>query len=191
MSTHVKPGPRERLLAAAKKLIYAQGASVGVDAILEEAGVARRSLYQHFGGKDGLIAEVVRTAAREDEESYRAALEAGGSDPRERLLAVFDSLDGVISAPDFRGCRYLATDLALLDAAHPARTEARAYRQRVHSLLEAELDRLGHPHPADAANQLQLLIEGALVVGFTQPETHPAKAVRGLAEHIIGPIGHD
>jgi hypothetical protein len=56
----------------------------------------------------------------------------------------------------------------------------------VRGLLEAELTRLRHSHPADAANQLRPLIEGALVVSFTQPETHPTKAARALAEHVIG-----
>ena len=47
-------GPRERLLAAAEQLTYAEGLHVGVDALLRDANVARRSLYEHFGGKDGL-----------------------------------------------------------------------------------------------------------------------------------------
>jgi AcrR family transcriptional regulator len=52
--------------------------------------VARRSLYEHFGGKDGLIAEVLRRAAAEDEGRYRAVMAAAGDDPRQRLLAIFD-----------------------------------------------------------------------------------------------------
>ncbi|MFD8637974.1 TetR/AcrR family transcriptional regulator [Streptomyces sp. NPDC059656] len=62
-----KPGPRERLLLAAQELTYTQGVGVGVDALLKAAGVARRSLYEHFGGKDGLIAEVLRRSTAEDE----------------------------------------------------------------------------------------------------------------------------
>src|SRR6266498_856390 len=73
VNTAAKPGPRERLLRAAQELTYARGAGVGVDAILQQADVARRSLYQHFGGKDGLIAEVIRASAAEEEARYRAA----------------------------------------------------------------------------------------------------------------------
>lgn len=68
MTVRAKPGPRDRLLRAAKELTYAQGLTVGVDALLKEADVARRSLYEHFGGKDGLLAEVIRTSAAEDEQ---------------------------------------------------------------------------------------------------------------------------
>jgi AcrR family transcriptional regulator len=53
-----RPGPRERLIEAGHELTYNQGLGVGVDAILAKADVARRSLYEHFGGKDGLLIEV-------------------------------------------------------------------------------------------------------------------------------------
>src|SRR5215470_18267016 len=113
MSTVMKHGPRERLLSAAVDLTYAYGMGVGVDAILKEADVARRSLYQHFGGKDGLLVEVIRVTSAEDERAYRAALEAGGTDPRKRILSAFDAVCEAVSTPGFRGCRYIAADLAL------------------------------------------------------------------------------
>jgi AcrR family transcriptional regulator len=47
-------------LEAAKRLTYSNGPGIGVDALLKEAQVARRSLYEHFGGKDGLLLEVIR-----------------------------------------------------------------------------------------------------------------------------------
>lgn len=181
------PGPRERLLDAAQRLTYAQGVNVGVDAILTAASVARRSLYEHFGGKDGLVAEVLRRSAAEDEDRYRQVMRAAGDDPRARLLAIFDQLAIVIGEPDFRGCRYLAADLALADTAHPAHAITRDYREHVEQLLEDELRRMGHPHPALAAGQLHLLIDGTLAAGATRPREQPAARARELAEQILGP----
>jgi AcrR family transcriptional regulator len=185
MSTQTKPGPRERLLNSARELTYTHGVAVGVDAILQDAGVARRSLYQHFGGKDGLIAQTLRSTADIDEQRYRAALDSGGEDPRRRLLAVFDALEQTTSSKRFRGCRYAAADLSLTDPDHPAHLETRAYKQRLHALFESELKALGHPTPARAADQLLLLIDGVLIDAVTRPETHPAKAARELAEHVL------
>jgi len=185
MSTKVKPGPRERLLDSARELTYTHGVAVGVDAILQDAGVARRSLYQHFGGKDGLIAQTLRSTADIDEQRYRAALDSGGEDPRQRLLAVFDALEQTTSSKRFRGCRYAAADLALTDPDHPAHLETRAYKQRLHALFASELQALGHPTPDRAADQLLLLIDGVLIDAVTRPETHPAKAARELAEQVL------
>lgn len=185
MTTHPRPGPRERLLSAAKDLTYQQGMGVGVDAILKASKVARRSLYEHFGGKDGLITEVLRMTAVEDEAAYQRAMGTAGDDPRSRILAVFDWLAEVVEEPDFRGCRYLAAELALADPDHPGREVARRYHQRMHDLMEDELRALGHPQSDHAADQLLLLINGTLAVGASQPGRHPAASARLLAEHIL------
>ena len=191
MGTRAAPGPRERLLDAAQKLTYSRGVNVGVDALLNAANVARRSLYEHFGDKDGLIAEVLRRSTAEDEARYRQVMQSAGDDPRDRLLAVFDQLAAVIGEPDFRGCRYLAADLALADPGHPAHEITRQYRERVQRLLEDELRELAHPQPAHAAEQLLLLIDGTLAAGATRPQAHPAERGRELAEQILGPGTRD
>ena len=186
MDTRTRSRPRERLLAAARELTYSQGVGVGVDAILKEAKVARRSLYEHFGGKDGLIAEVLRVTTAEDEELYRRTMQAAGDDPRARLLAIFDMLAGVIEAPAFRGCRYLSVDLALADPGHPAHAITRRYREHLHKLFKDELVELGHEQPTVAADQLLLLNDGTLAAGATRPGSDPARLARQLAEQLIG-----
>ena len=181
-----QPGPRERLLDAAQRLTYQQGVNVGVDALLTEANVARRSLYEHFGGKDGLIAEVLRRASAEDLDLYRAAITAAGDDSRQRLLAVFDMLDQVVGGPDFRGCRYLGADLALADPAHPAHAVTRQYRQELRQLLAREVERLGLSDPAQVTDQLMLLIEGTLATGAARSGSRPARDARALAQRVLG-----
>jgi AcrR family transcriptional regulator len=184
MSAKIPPGPRERLLAAGQSLFYARGASVGVDALLKEAKVARRSLYEHFGDKDGLIEAVLRRASDEDIAWYENVL-AGDAEPRDRLLGLFDRLDELVSNPDFRGCRYFATDLSLADPHHPAHAETDAFRRRLREILVRELNAMGHSHPEHAAEQLHLLIEGTLVMGVTQGNQHPARGARDLAAFIL------
>ena len=177
-------GPRERLLAAAQDLFYSRGAAVGVDALLTEANVARRSLYEHFGGKDGLVTAVLQRASEEDLAWYESAL-ADHTEPRDRLLGVFDRLDELVSNESFRGCRYFATDLAFAEPDHPAHAETATFRRRLHGLLVRELEAMGHPDPQPAAEQLHVLIEGTLVRGASQPDRPPARAARDLAALVV------
>ncbi|WP_067473587.1 TetR/AcrR family transcriptional regulator [Actinomadura hibisca] len=178
-----RPGPRERLLEAASDLTYEQGVHVGVDAILKRADVARRSLYQHFGGKDELIAETLRQADVYDR--YRRAMDEAGGRPRDRILAVFDRLEEITTAPSFRGCRYTAAELSLTDPEHPAHAEVRAYKDRLHRLFADELQRHGHPTPDAGADQILVLIDGLLAHALTRPDAHPALAARDLAEFVL------
>jgi AcrR family transcriptional regulator len=184
-----RPGPRERLLRAARELTYQRGFAVGVAAILEEADVARRSLYQHFGGKDQLVAEVVRGSAADHERDYAQALAGAGPDPRARLLAIFDMLDRRVADPGFRGCHFVSAELTLPSPDHPARVESRAHKQRVCAMFERELTELGHPAPPRAAQQLQLLVDGVLVVGASRPDSYPARAARDLAVRVLDAHG--
>ena len=178
-------GPRERLLTAAQDLFYSRGAAVGVDALLKEANVARRSLYEHFGGKDGLVTAVLQRASEEDMAWYESAL-AQATEPRDRLLGLFDQLDELVSSDSFRGCRYFATDLAFAEPDHPAHAETETFRRRLHELLLRELEAMGHADPKAAAEQLHLLIEGTLVRGASQDGRHPARAARDLAALVLG-----
>lgn len=178
-----RPGPRERLLDAARALTYEQGMHVGVDSILRTADVARRSLYQHFGGKDGLITEVLRTAP--GSARYLEVMDEAGEDPRERVLAVFDELERITTQPSFHGCHFTSAELALTDPDHPAHPEVRAYKDGLHAIFAAELHRLGHPDPDLGADQILVLVDGVMVHAVTRPDAHPALAARATAELLL------
>ncbi|MDM0112658.1 TetR/AcrR family transcriptional regulator [Variovorax sp. J22R133] len=98
---------RERLLAAAEALFYEEGFNtVGIDRVIERAGVAKASLYDCFGSKEELIRSYL--AARH--EARRARITKGlerFETPRERLLGMFDLLGEVIVDSNFRGCAFV------------------------------------------------------------------------------------
>ena len=101
-----KPSARDRLLAAADELFYEGGIhTVGIDRVIERAGVAKASLYDTFGSKDALIRAYLE--ARHDARKSRltAWLERY-DDPRERLLGVFDAMADLMKAKTFRGCAF-------------------------------------------------------------------------------------
>src|SRR5918998_1512384 len=101
-----KPPARDRLLAAADELFYAEGVhTVGIDRVIERAGVAKASLYSTFGSKD----ELVRAYLRGRHGTRRTRLLTGierFTTPRDRLLGVFDLLAETATRPGFRGCAF-------------------------------------------------------------------------------------
>jgi AcrR family transcriptional regulator len=183
MATTTRPGPRERLLDAARDLTYTEGMHVGVDAILKKADVARASLYQHFGGKDGLVAEVLRTMP--GTKRYRDVMDAAGPTPRDRILAIFDEMERVTTTPDYRGCRFTKAELSLDAPDHPIHAEVRTFKEALHQLFTEELERHGHPSPAFGADQIVVLLDGIQVHAVTRPNAHPALAAKALVEAVL------
>src|SRR3978361_2540925 len=81
-------GARERILSASQQLFRDQGInSTGMAQLCAVAGVSKRTLYQHFPGKDELIAEHLR---RFDPDVLPEVFDRSDLAPRERLLALFD-----------------------------------------------------------------------------------------------------
>src|SRR5882757_5138719 len=92
-----KRSPRERLLAAANELFYAEGVqTVGIDRIIEHAGVAKASLYNTFGSKEALVRAYLESRHARTLDRLRRAVDRH-TDPRARLLAVFDSQGALLA----------------------------------------------------------------------------------------------
>src|SRR5258708_5701235 len=98
---------RERLLSSASELFYAEGVqTVGIDRIIEHAGVAKASLYNIFGSKEGLVGAYLASHYDETTERITAAVERHRSS-RRRLLAVFEAQAQIVAEPGFRGCAFI------------------------------------------------------------------------------------
>src|SRR5450756_3000707 len=90
---------RERLLAAANELFYAEGVhTVGIDRVIERAGVAKASLYNTFGSKDELVRAYLESRHTRMAERIARHL-ARYADPRGRLLSVFEAQAELFAEP--------------------------------------------------------------------------------------------
>lgn len=175
---------RERLLAAAEALFYEEGVnSVGIDKVIERAGVAKASLYSHFKSKD----ELVRAYIEERQAARRARIEraiAKHADPRRRLLAVFDALAEVIADPGYRGCAFTraSTEVRADSLARGACIDARAWTRTLFTTLAREA---GAARPEQVARQMVMLYDGASVSAQLDGQTNAAPVAREIAEQLL------
>lgn len=174
---------RDRLLDAAERLIYRDGIhGTGVDTILGEASVARMSLYNQFGNKDGLVLAALERRDRRWMTWYEARVTALAPAGAGRVLALFDALDEWFRQPDFHGCAFINAAGELADPAHEVRHLAARHKQvlvRFVAMTAAEagvgtLDRA-----------LFLLIEGAIVAAMVEGRPDAAKDARDVAGRLI------
>ncbi|MFI6361467.1 TetR/AcrR family transcriptional regulator [Nocardia sp. NPDC050630] len=150
---------RDRLLDAAAQLFQQQGVHIGVDALCKAAGVSKRSMYQLFNSKDELVAASLERIAPDYQAALLPADDVGS--PRERILHVFERLEYLEPAQDFRGCPYVAAAVQLKSPEHPGSLVARRHKDGLTSFFQYEAERGGAPDPVLLARQLTLVFDGA------------------------------
>lgn len=176
----------ERVLKSASELFYRDGiTATGVDTIVEHAGVAKRTLYKNFGGKDELVAAYLR----DRDERWHASLEEVTDrydDPNERLMAVFEAYGEWLVGDDLRGCAFINAASEIADPAHPAREVVLAHKERVKEHLAALAAEARQEEPDVLAEKLLLLLEGATVTASMRKSSEPLDTARTMARSLIG-----
>jgi AcrR family transcriptional regulator len=174
---------RERLLAAASELFYADGVhTVGIDRVIEKAGVAKASLYNTFGSKDELVRAYLESRHTRVAASITGYLERYAT-PREKLLGVFEAQGELFTEPGFRGCAFASAT----SEAHGELVDEAAddYRGWVRGLLTGLARQSGAPDPETLGRQLHVLYDGASQSARMDHDPSVSAAARAAAEVLL------
>jgi AcrR family transcriptional regulator len=177
------PGVRERLLEVAGALFYAEGIhAVGVDRVIGEAGVAKATLYAHFGGKDDLVAAYL---ARQSQ-WWQAAVgqRADGREPGSAaaVLSPFDVLQERATAPGYRGCPFINA-AAEFPGPGPVAGQVAAHRSQVRATFSRLLG--GTDADAGLLGALIALYDGAMSAAYLDHDPSVVAHARHGAEMIL------
>jgi AcrR family transcriptional regulator len=182
--TPARSPARDRLLAAADELFYEEGVhTVGIDRVIEKAGVAKATLYSAFGSKDELVRAYLTARHTGRRERITQGLAAYDT-PRERLLGVFDLLAELVAAPGFHGCAFAnaSAESPPGSAAQEATTE---YRTWVRNLFTDLARDASVPDPGALAGQFVLLYDGATLSARMDHDPSAAAAARAAAVTLL------
>jgi AcrR family transcriptional regulator len=176
--------PRERLLDAAQELFYSEGVhSVGIDRVIERAGVAKASLYSTFGSKEGLVRAYLDESHQRILGRRRAAAEAA-PDPVAGILAIFDSLARDFQRPDYNGCAF-AGARAEAPAGGVIDEATHAFRADMRDLFRELATAAGATDPDQLAYQLQMLYSGGGEAAKLDRDPAIASSQRAAVEALL------
>jgi len=170
--------PRERLLARASALFYAEGVNtVGVDRIVSEAGVTRATFYRHFPSKTDLVLAYLQSV--HDAIAAHTAQLAADREPEAFLSALGDDIAGQVARPGFRGCAFINAALEFEDG--PIPRAVAAHRAWFHGVVRDAFAAAGRRTPDDAARHFVMLRDGAMIGGYlSDPAAAGATFTRGV-----------
>jgi AcrR family transcriptional regulator len=184
--TTVEGDARTRILEAAYDLFSAHGIrAVGIDAIISRSGVARMTLYRHFGSKDDLVlAFLERREQRWTKDWLQHEAERRAADPGEQLLAIFDVFDEWFQRDDFEGCSFINVLLETTDRSSPVRRATADQLARIRGYVAGLASDAGVADPERLAHKWHILMKGSIVAAG-EGDREAARRAREVAALVL------
>jgi AcrR family transcriptional regulator len=183
--TKLDGSARERLLAAANELFYAEGVhTVGIDRVIERAGVAKASLYGSFGSKEELVRAYLEHRSMSRRERITKRL-ARYDDPRARILGVFDLMAEMVAEPTFRGCAFVNASAEGPLEDNKVRQVCSDHRAWLRGLFITLARELGLAEAERVGVRLALLYDGAIVGASMDRNAEAVADARAMAEALL------
>ena len=177
---------REQIVAEALKLFYREGFNAtGVDKICTQAGVSKKTLYNHFKSKDELVLATLRQRDAAFRNKFMRDTERLGSTPREQLLTLFDVLDAWFNERDFSGCMFINASAEFASQDDPNHIVSAEHKRLVRDYIRELAERAGAPDPVALSIQLNLLVEGAIVEAHVSGNKQAATLARSMAAVFV------
>lgn len=181
---------RQQLIETAFSLFYQHGIhAVGINQILQQANVAKKTLYSHFSGKEALVEAVLRYRdQRFIDWLTRRMTEAKPG--RAALLAMFDALDDWFNhradeLARFNGCFFINSCSEYGDPDSAVHRQCAEHKERVRALIAEHVALTGTIDASELVDRLSMLKEGAIVTAQVQGDRQAAIKARLLADQLL------
>ncbi|MBV1787216.1 TetR/AcrR family transcriptional regulator [Marinobacterium sp. D7] len=175
---------KQHLIDTALRLFNERGYhATGIDLILAESGVSKATLYKHFASKEALILAVLEQRHRQLIEALQQQLSA---DPRpEGVLAIFDMLDSWFQTVEFFGCNFIRASGEYSAAEDAIHRFSAGHKSEMGRQLERHLSAHCPEQSTQLANDLMLLVDGAIVTAQMHNAKDAAKRARQIAQMLL------
>jgi AcrR family transcriptional regulator len=157
---------------------------VGIDEVIERAGVAKATLHRHFRTKDDLVlAFLQRREQLWTLEWVEAQARRRGATPEKQLLAIFDLFDEWFRRDDFEGCSFINV-LLEMGAEHPAGRASIRHLENVRTIVSRFADEAGLRDPDSFARSWHILMKGSILQA-AEGDVAAAQRAKALGRLLI------
>ncbi len=179
---------RQRILKKASDLFYQYGIhAVGIDRIIDESGVAKRTFYNHFDSKNTLISEYLKH--REVLWSYFLTQATSNEkiDLVERILSIFDVLDTILKNPGFCGCPFQKgmAEFGQMKDVQSIKEQIDSHYQSTFNIVYTLLKKTQVKNPKKVCKTIVSMIEGAVILAYALGDTNLAKTNKEAARILL------
>ncbi|MFT5426148.1 MAG: AcrR family transcriptional regulator [Gammaproteobacteria bacterium] len=178
---------REQLIETAARLFAKNGFhATGIDMILAEAGIAKKTLYNHFRTKDELILAALRKHDGEFRNNFMKSVEELAETPEARLLAIFDVAKIWFSDNNFYGCMFINAVGEYSEQDSAVREVCKEFKRLMRGYIKSLAEQAGIKEVEDLTSELALLLEGSIVTAqVSELNDKAADTAKRIARTLI------
>ena len=149
---------RSEIIAGAARIFEAEGfRGVGIDRVIAPSGASTRTLYKHFGSRDGLVIAVLEARHR----CFMDQLADGDPQNTDPVAVLFDTLRSWMAAHGARGCMLLRARSEYGEASEEIVLLVSRQKQEFRDEIARRVERALGRKDAVLSAQIWLLFEGA------------------------------
>jgi AcrR family transcriptional regulator len=178
---------REKLIHIAFEMFGRNGFhGIGLDRIIDEAGVSKQTFYNHFESKDDLILSVLKHRHEVESKIFLDKLtQLGGDDPANKLRVLFDALHAWYDDPTWHGCIFMTAAAEFPMPHDPAHQSALEHMKAMQEHLQYLATMARARDPKMLAEELTLLLEGAVAYRHVTGESKTTDIVKRAAMRLL------
>jgi AcrR family transcriptional regulator len=182
----MRPSRRDELVSKALDIFYAEGFhATGMDRLVQKTGISKTSMYKYFRTKEDLILATLRLRDQQFRQWFQGQIEVLADTPEARLGVLFDVLAVWFSTPAFKGCLFIKAAAEFQNPGHPIHAQAADHKHQMFVYIRGLAQQAGRKRADALARQIQLLIEGAIVIARLGDARLAAKDGKEAAQTLL------
>jgi AcrR family transcriptional regulator len=173
---------KQNIIDTASQLFYKQGYSnTGINQIISESGVVKSTLYTAFRSKEDILIAYLESAGAANNEAIKNAVDKF-SDPKEKILSVFDYLTELVTEKDYYGCHFLNIVSEVPKEDERVRTQVKKQKNSIRQIFKQILEPIGK---GDLTDEIYILFEGALIGNKVYDDVWPVISAKKIVAKLL------
>lgn len=179
-------GKREDIIKISYEIFYKEGFhATGVDKILSDSGISKRTLYKYFRSKEELISEVVQYYQKTLFATVLEILNKKTKDPKKQILGLFDIKKAEFKNGNFKGCFAINAKLEFQEKNKSIEDSCKIFYSLLEEYIESLCKKAKLKNPKKLARKIVILFDGAIVLGQIHQDHSTMETAKEIAQELI------